>query len=205
MLERFIALGSLPLLVLALLLAGLGLPLPEDVALLSGGVVAHLGAAPWWVALPVLYVSAIGGDALLYALARRFGEPLLSHAPFRWLLTAERRERVRGLFARYGSRAVFVGRYLAGLRGVVFALAAIEGVPFRTFLLWDALAGLVTIPLVFGAGYLFSAHVAAMEADLARAEHWIAAGAALTALVVWTIVRWRRRRRLDAPAPPAGD
>lgn len=44
MLERLIAFGSLPLLVVALLAAGLGVPLPEDVVLLAAGVVSHRAA-----------------------------------------------------------------------------------------------------------------------------------------------------------------
>ena len=36
MLERFIELGSLPLLVAALVLAGFGVPIPEDVVLIAG-------------------------------------------------------------------------------------------------------------------------------------------------------------------------
>jgi len=194
MLERFIELGSLPLLVALLLVAGLGVPIPEDVMVIAGGVLAHRTALPWPLVLLALYAGAIGADCLLYAMARRYGEGLLARAPFRWILSSERRVRVRQLFAHYGARAVFVGRHLGGVRALVFAMAAIEGVPFRIFLLWDAVAGLITVPFVFGLGYLFSAHVSAVAQGLARAEHWALFALALGAGAGWLVWRWRRAR-----------
>lgn len=194
MLERFIQFGSLPLLVAALLAAGLGLPIPEDIVVIAGGVLAHRSTLPWPVVLAALYAGAIGSDCILYAVARHYGERLLSRAPFRWILSSDRRARVRHLFAQYGARAVFVGRHLGGVRALVFAMAAIEGVPFRVFLLWDGLAGLVTVPCVFALGYLFSSHVNVVAQGLARAEDWALLALALAAGAGWLAWRWRRSR-----------
>lgn len=72
--------------------------------------------------------------------------------------------------------------------------------PFSTFVVWDALAGLLTVPAVFGFGYLFSSHVAAVEEGRARAEHWIAGAVGLVALVAWGV--WSLRRRRTPPEPP---
>jgi membrane protein DedA with SNARE-associated domain len=197
MLERFIQLGSLPLLVAALLVAGFGVPIPEDVVLIAGGVLAHRtaqlpGSAAWESVLVALYVGAIGADCILFAVVRRYGEGLLGRAPFRWLLTSDRRARVRRLFSEYGARALFVGRHLGGVRAVVFAMAALEGVPFRVFLFWDGLAGLFTVPFVFGLGYLFSSHVSTVAEGLARAEHWVLCALGVGSLLSWFF--WRRRR-----------
>jgi membrane protein DedA with SNARE-associated domain len=194
MIERFIELGSLPLLVAALVLAGFGVPIPEDVVLIAGGVLAHQSQLPWALVLVALYAGAIGADCILYGLAHRYGEQLLSRAPFRWILSGERRLRVRRLYAEYGARAVFVGRHLGGVRALVFAMAAVEGVPFRAFLFWDSLAGLVTVPAVFGLGYLFSSHASAVAQGLARAEHWALFALALAAGAGWLVWRWRRAR-----------
>jgi len=191
-LQRLVEIGSLPLLVLGLLLAGFGVPIPEDALLLGGGALAHRGDLPWWLVLVVLYLAAIGADAVVYALAKRYGDALLSSRLFRWVVTPARKNRVHRLFERHGSRAVFVGRHLSGMRTVVFALAAIEGVRFRTFLFWDALGGLITVPVVFGLGYLGSRHLATVEADLARVEHWTLLIVALGASAAW-FLWWRRQ------------
>ena len=70
MLERFIEFGSLPVLVAALLVAGFGVPIPEDVVVIAGGVLAHRGSLPWPVVLAALYAGAIGADCILYGVAR---------------------------------------------------------------------------------------------------------------------------------------
>ena len=191
MLEKILVAGSLPLVLVGLLSAGLGVPIPEDPLLLAAGVISHRTRYGWWLALPLVYVSAIGADCGLFLFARRFGETLLSRRPFCWLISEPRRARVRALFERYGSRAVFFGRHLSGLRAVVFILAGIEQMSLGRFLLWDGLAGLITIPVMFGLGYLFSSHVAVVQAGIARVEHWIFAGVGAAVVVTWFV--WSHR------------
>ena len=185
MLQALLQAGSLPIIVAALLAAGLGVPIPEDPVLLAAGVIAHRTWLPWWVVLPTAYVSAILADCMLFLLARHFGHALLTVPPLRWLLTPARRASVSALFAKRGARAVFVGRHLAGARALVFVFAGIQKMPLRQFLVWDSLAGLITIPVIFSLGFLLSAHVAAVQEGLARVEHWAAATVAVTGLAYW--------------------
>lgn len=185
MLDRWLTLGSLPLLVMALLAAGVGIPIPEDPVLLAAGVIAHRTPLPVWMVLPMVYGAALVADCVLFLWARRFGDSLLQRRPFSALVTPKRRRQVSTVFAKHGAKAVFVGRHLMGLRPAFFVVAGIERMPLRTFALWDGLAALITIPLVFALGYLFSAHVALVEAKLARAEHWLAAGVGVALLVGW--------------------
>lgn len=183
--------ASLALLVLGLVVAGLGVPIPEDPLLLLAGALAHRGPpASALVALAAVYAAVITADCGLYFLAQRFGDGLLSRRPLRWIATPTRRGRVRELLGRYGAQAIFFGRHLAGVRAVLFVIAGAEGVPFRKFLLFDALAALLTVPLVFGLGYAFSNHLAQVEAGVARAEHWLLAAAGvvvLGGLAIWSL------------------
>jgi membrane protein DedA with SNARE-associated domain len=199
-LDTLLRYGSLPLLLAGLLAAGIGVPIPEDPLLLAAGVLSHRSGWPWWWVLAGTYAAVILADTALFAFARHFGDSLLRRWPFRRIMTPARLERVTNLLGRHGSKAIFVGRHLSGFRSVVFILAGIRRLPYRTFVLWDGLAGLITVPLMFGLGYLFSAHAAAVEADVARTEHWLAAVAGLVVLVwYWW---WRRRsstHRLSGP------
>ena len=55
---------------------------------------------------------------------------------------------------RHGPKAVFFGRWIAGLRIWASWLAGNEHMPWRTFLLWNALGG-ITWAICFGLlGYL---------------------------------------------------
>jgi len=50
--------------------------------------------------------------------------------------------RGEAFFARYGSAAVFYGRWLPGLRVVASWLAGADRMPWRRFLLWNGLGGI---------------------------------------------------------------
>lgn len=49
-----------------LLLASLGLPVPEEVPILAGGILAHQQVVRWWIMLPVCIAGALSGDCVLY-------------------------------------------------------------------------------------------------------------------------------------------
>jgi membrane protein DedA with SNARE-associated domain len=61
----------------ALLLASLGVPIPEELAIITGAVLAHEGLARWWLALPVCIVGVLTGDIVLYWIGRHWGERVM--------------------------------------------------------------------------------------------------------------------------------
>src|SRR5438270_1067061 len=73
--EHFTYLGLLVVLVLC----GLGLPLPEDVALLAGGFLAHRGVTRLPITLGVSFLGVITGDNSLFFLGRHLGQGLLRY------------------------------------------------------------------------------------------------------------------------------
>jgi undecaprenyl-diphosphatase len=124
-----IALLALPrhlgYLALAALIGGesLGLPLPGESALVAAAELAHQGRLQLGAVLATAAAAAILGDNLGYLLGRRGGRRLLDgRGPLR-----ERRRRLlqRGerFFARHGAKAVFLGRWIAGLRASAAWLA----------------------------------------------------------------------------------
>ena len=98
--------------------------------------------------------AAIVGDNLGYVVARRVGRPLLEGAgPF----ARSRRtvlESGEPFFARHGPKAVFLGRWILGLRTWASWLAGVTRMPWTSFLFWNAAGGVtwaVTMGLI---GYL---------------------------------------------------
>jgi membrane protein DedA with SNARE-associated domain len=170
-LEQFTALG----LFLALVLAGLGVPLPEDLVLITAGVLAHQKVIHLGWAIPILYVGVLSGDLITYSFGRRFGHLVLRHPRVMRFLTPARRERAERYLARYGNRTVFLVRHLAVLRAPTYLIAGALRMPGWQFLLWDGLAALVSVPLMVGLGYFFADHVAQLQHDLRRIEHWLGA------------------------------
>src|SRR5690606_109372 len=113
--------GSLILIFLWLLVGGMGVPVPEDIAVLSIGVLIHRGAVDPVLALAVGFVGVLGGDAILFQAARRLGPRALDRPLFQHVLPPARRARIEDLFRRHGGRLVFFARHVAGFRASVFA------------------------------------------------------------------------------------
>lgn len=155
------ALTSLsPLLVYAALFAlvageSAGLPLPGETSLLAAGALAaHRGNVSIVAVIAVAACAAIVGDNVGFSLGRRGG---------RWLLTRKGRwsrararylERGEAFFERHGTKAVFLARWLPGLRVVGAWLAGAHKMPWRSFLVWNALGGIAWATSVGLAAYL---------------------------------------------------
>jgi membrane protein DedA with SNARE-associated domain len=188
--------GSMVLVFLWLVIGGVGLPVPEDAALLAAGVLVHRGATGPVVAVALCFLGVLGGDAMLFYFARRLGPRAYERKLFRRILPPQRRAKIEEAYARYGGRLVFFARHVAGLRAAVFAMAGIHGMRPARFFAWDAAAACVSIPVVVGLGYVGSTHVDLVRHGIARAHHYIllALGCAGIAFLAWRHVRKLRGR-----------
>lgn len=119
-----------------------GALVPGETALIVAAALAADGRLSLPVVIAVAAAGAIVGDNIGYQLGRR-GLRRLVERPGRF---AERRRslirRGEAFFARYGSAAVFFGRWLPGLRVVASWLAGADRMPWRQFLLWNGLGGI---------------------------------------------------------------
>lgn len=192
--------GSGPLIFLVLVAGGLGLPFPEDIVQLAAGVLAHRGLMPLAAAMALCFLGVLCGDTVLFLTTRRLGQALYTHPRTRRLFPPERRARIQGLYAKHGSRVVFVGRFMSVLRVPVFAMAAAEGMPLRRFLLWDGLALCLSSPLVVLLGYVGSASVDRVAKGVGRVEHFIALAGVAALLIILGVRHVRGRQRDQAPA-----
>jgi membrane protein DedA with SNARE-associated domain len=186
--NTLLAHGSLALIVAWLLIGSLGVPLPEDVAILAAGVMIQQGVAHPVLAVVLVIAGVLGGDAILFFTARKLGPKAYDRKLFQKLLPPERREKIDRAYEKYGGRLVFLARHVAGLRGAVFAMAGIHGMAPRKFFFWDALAACISIPLVMAVGYFGAAHIERIHKGIARVDHAVALGAAL---VVLGYITWR--------------
>jgi membrane protein DedA with SNARE-associated domain len=190
--------GSLALSFTFLVVAGLGVPIPEDLVLLATGAVTHRSGGSLWLAIGVCYVGVLAGDSLVFLSGRRFGPALLEKRLFRGLLPPQRRARVEAMFEKRGSAVVFFARHVAGVRTAVFAVAGMHGMPFQRFVFWDALGALISVPLMTSLGYIASQHLDKVAHGVHEVGHWIGALAALTAASYAVLTLVRRRSRAQA-------
>jgi membrane protein DedA with SNARE-associated domain len=147
---------GLPVLWTGLLIAGLGVPIPEDVFLILGGVLTHQKQSSVLFAIFVLYSGVMVGDAIVYCLGARYGEAVLRRRFIARLMTPARVERVRRYYQRWGALTVFLARHVAGIRFPTFLMAGVSRMGFFRFFFWDSLAALLSVPLWFWLGYAAS-------------------------------------------------
>jgi membrane protein DedA with SNARE-associated domain len=207
MIERAIEYFSYGGIFLVLLLGSLGLPIPEEVPIVSAGVLSHQGLMRWWLALPTCIVGVLSGDCILYWAGRHWGERVLEQPLVGRLLSRARLEQIEASYRRRGALIVFLARHVMGLRAAAFVGAGVVGLPFWKFAAADGLAIAYGIPLNFFLAFLFSRHLRAVLDEVHRVEGWIAL-AAVVAGGAWIYVALRRRgqRALAAAGPPtAGD
>ena len=168
-----------------------GVPVPGETALIASAVLASQGHLSIELVIAIAAAAAIVGDNFGYMLGARFGRRLLER-PGR---TQERRlaalHQGEQLFERHGPKAVFLGRWIALLRIWAAWLAGMASMPWRSFLVWNALGG-IGWALFFGLLGYFGGEAAAELVARAGVGVAIAAGAA--ALVVWLVLHRRRRQ-----------
>lgn len=176
-----------------------GLPVPGETALVAGALLAAAGHLSLPVVIVVAAVAAIAGDNLGYWIGRRAGRRALlaRRGPFR-------RHRQRALvhgeafFARHGARAVFLGRWVPGVRVAAAVVAGATRMPARSFLIANALGAFAwaaaTASVVFLLGP--TGGIIVLVSGLA-----VAAGATLTGVAAKF---WAHRRSVAPTAIVAG-
>lgn len=183
----------------ALLAAGLGLPIPEDLSLLTAGYLAYRGDEALWVVLPVCLVALLAGDASLYWLGRHFGERITQHRFLRHHLTPRRLARVERHFEHHGAKTVFLGRFAAGARGLFFLTAGAMRVGFARFLVFDGLGAVISVLLWVLLGWRFGDQIDRLRHVVHRVEN-LGLIALAAILAAWVIARVVRRRLAGPPA-----
>jgi membrane protein DedA with SNARE-associated domain len=196
---------------LVLFVAGLGVPIPEELPVLVSGILAREGLVRWWLALPVCLIGVLTGDASIYWIGRHWGERVLEWRPVRYMLSREREEALKAAYRRHGVKIVFTARHLMGFRAAAFLTAGISRVPFGKFLAVDTAAAMVGVPAGFGLGFLFTDQLEGIMRDVRHFERWLAL-LALVAIAVWVAIRaYRRSQALEretrmlrdaGPTPP---
>ncbi len=89
-----------------LIICGFGVPIPEDITLVSGGVIAGLypESVNSHLMLVVSMIGVLAGDSTMYWLGRIYGTRILRFRPMRKIVTLERLKMVREkILPQYGN------------------------------------------------------------------------------------------------------
>lgn len=180
---------------LLVILGNIGLPVPEETILVLAGYMCWRGELHLLIVFVIAVVSAVGGDNIGYWLGHRFGRASLErHAS--WLLGhPDRLAMMQDFVARRGALAVFVARFVPGLRFMAGPLAGALGMPFPRFFGANLLGALTYVPIVVGLGYAIGYGLGEYVEQLRRLGADVEGLVLVAALVFFTFLLARRLLR----------
>lgn len=128
--------------------------LPGDSLLFASGVFAATGDLPIHILLPVVWAAAILGDQSNFFIGHFVGKRIIDSGKIK-SMTPERIEKSEAMIERYGSAAIFLGRFFPFIRTFVPFLAGCGGMKWHSFAIFNILGGITWSSVFVGLGYFF--------------------------------------------------
>jgi len=128
--------------------------LPGDSLLFVAGTVAASAALNVHLLVALLIVAAILGDSVNYAIGRSIGPKVYSRPDSRWF-RQEHLRRTQAFYDRYGAITIIIGRFIPIVRTFAPFLAGVAQMPYRRFLAYNVIGGILWISSLVYAGYVF--------------------------------------------------
>jgi membrane protein DedA with SNARE-associated domain len=172
------------------------IPVPSEAIMLFAGFAVSRGDMTLAGAVTAGVLGNILGSWIAYAVGYYGGRPFVARYGKYVLLRQHHLETSERWFKRYGSPAVFFSRVLPVVRTFISLPAGFARMPFWKFSLYTIVG---CVPWVLMLGYV-GEKVGTNWEHVQKYLHYVdyAVAAAVIALIVWLIVRARRKR-------PAGD
>jgi membrane-associated protein len=122
----------------------IGFFLPGDSLLFITGLLVASGfiATPVWLVCVLVSIAAVLGNVVGYRIGARVGPPLFNRPESRFF-RREYVDRTAHFFARFGSRALVLARFVPIVRTFITAMAGVGRMDFRAYLLWSAVGGVL--------------------------------------------------------------
>lgn len=140
-----------------LILCGLGVPVPEDITLVSGGVISGLALANPHIMCGIGLAGVLAGDSTMFLAGRIFGYRVQRLKFFRKVVSPQRFSQIQRKFKKHGLGLLFVARFLPGLRSPIYLVAGMSHrISYITFIVMDGLAALISVPVWIYLGYFFA-------------------------------------------------
>ncbi len=198
--DHLVQVAGYPLLFLLVMGESSGVPIPGETALITAAVLASQGKLTIELVIVLAAAGAIVGDNIGYVIGRKGG---------RWILERPgrlRRQRLNVLrtgepfFERHGPKAVFFGRFVLGLRVWASWLAGATRMHWRSFVVWNALGG-----ILWATGIGLAAYFLGSSAGNAIETFGIFGLIAAVVAIVGAVVLHRRAHRGGASGTEDSD
>lgn len=140
-----------------LMLAGLNIPISEDIILLTGGAIASTCIPEHTLRLYLwLYFGSWISAWEVYWLGRLLGPKLYNVKFLARFVTPKRVDKLHHYYEKFGVFVFLVGRFIpGGVRNALFISCGMGKMPFVKFILRDGFACIFSSLTIFTLGYWF--------------------------------------------------
>ena len=151
---------------LVLVLCGLGLPLPEDITLITAGLISYTNHnTSVQLMIFICLLGVLVGDFIAFMIGYICGEKIIKNKFVKKIITDKNQLRIDNFYFKYGKLFIFIGRFLPGLRMPIFLFAGIfRKLKPSTFLFIDLLAAIISVPIWVYVGYYFGGDFKKLQA-----------------------------------------
>ena len=179
----------------ALLICSIGVPIPEDITLVCGGIIAGLGYANVHIMFAVGMAGVLIGDGMMFMLGKTYGTKALKFRVVARIFTPTRYKKMQEKFEKYGNWVLFFARFMPGLRTAMFLSAGMsQKVSFWRFLIMDGLAALISVPIWVYLGEAGAQNIDWLKQMVRRFEYGIY-GIIVLVLVVFVGLWYYRKKK----------
>ncbi|MFI7602557.1 DedA family protein [Actinoplanes sp. NPDC049681] len=177
-----------------------GVPAPGQTIMVAAAIYSSWGRLNIFVVAAICFVAAVLGDNVGYWIGVRGGRKAVHRFGKYIFITPERLERAERFFARRGNRIVVVARFIDGLRQLNGVIAGLTAMPWRTFLIYNAIGAALWVGWWTTIAYLLGTHLVEII-DHAHRYKWWAIAAVVVAVGAYAYLHLRhirKRRARDA-------
>ncbi len=147
---------------LVLVACGFGLPIPEDITLIAGGVICAISSTGdsglrTDIMAVIALCGVLVGDSIMFIIGSKLGIGVTRVKGLKRIITKNTYFEIQKKVQKYGLKILFIARFLPGLRAPIFVFTgASHKVHFIKFLLMDFAAALISVPTLVYLGYFFA-------------------------------------------------
>ncbi len=193
-----------------MLLSSIGLPIPEEVTLVSVGILAFMGSNPQLfpppfdgapvvnvhVAAWISFFAVLGSDTLIYSLGRIYGRKAVLHPRVQQFVSPEAFTKVENWTKKYGVYAVAMFRFTPGVRFPGHIACGMLKLRFWKFISVDGLAALLSVPTQV---YLIAFYGETILSKLQEFKYLVVCVVGVVLLFMGA--RWLYRKHRSEPQP----
>lgn len=135
--------------------------LPGDSLHFAAGALAATGLFDMRILVPSLIGAAIAGNTVNYAIGSRVAHRFLRddgqavEGPLGRLVKPKHVHEAHAFFVKHGGKAVTLAQFVPIVRTFLPFVAGGAGMPYRSFLTYNAVGAIAWVGICSGAGYLF--------------------------------------------------